>query len=56
MVAMKRQPGIEDKKIWKLELGPCNAPDGEYVLNYFLSKDHSEYVRVENGVCWHTRT
>jgi hypothetical protein len=55
-VAVHGRGGTEDEKIWKIELGFCNVPDGEYVLDYFLSKDRSEYVRVENGVCWHTRT
>ena len=55
-IGVHGQSGIEDERIWKLEIARCNAPDGEYVLHYFLSKNRSGYVRVEKGVCWHSRT
>ena len=55
-VGIHEQSGIQDERIWKLEIARCDAPDGEYTLHYFLLKNRSEYVRVENGVCWHTRT
>src|ERR1700751_662013 len=54
-IGVHRQSGIEDERIWKLEIAPCNVPDGEYILGYFLLTNRTEYVRVENGVCWHTR-
>ena len=55
-IGLHGQSGIEDERIWKLKIARCHAPDGEYVLNYFLLKNRSEYVRVEKGVCWHSRT
>ena len=43
-VGLYGQSGIEDERIWKLEIARYNAPDGEYMLDYFLLKNRSEYV------------
>lgn len=42
--------GVKIAAVSRVELASTDIPDGDYMLQYFCFKPHSELVRVKHGV------
>lgn len=49
-VELPGQQGVEDEAVARVALVTRDIPNGEYLLDYFCLSQHTERVRVQDGM------